>query len=141
MRSLILAASLLATGCTTTIKPGEVGVRRSFGKLATEHRNPGLIVHSPIGRSYVKVPVQTQNMEVRLALPSQEGVNVEATLEVARAGGLPVIASGGITDMGDIKRLCAVADDGIVGAITGRAIYEGTLDLAAAQRYADGNAG
>ena len=70
-----------------------------------------------------------------------QGVNVEATLEVARAGGLPVIASGGITDMGDIKRLCAVADDGIVGAITGRAIYEGTLDLAAAQRYADGNAG
>ena len=67
------------------------------------------------------------------------GVNVEATLKLAQAVRIPVIASGGITNMDDIKKLCAVADEGIMGAITGRAIYEGTLDFAEAQQYADEN--
>ncbi|MFP5410675.1 MAG: 1-(5-phosphoribosyl)-5-[(5-phosphoribosylamino)methylideneamino]imidazole-4-carboxamide isomerase [Gammaproteobacteria bacterium] len=66
-----------------------------------------------------------------------QGVNVEETARLARESGLPVIASGGITNLDDIHRLKAAAQDGIVGAITGRAIYEGTLDLAAAQRLAD----
>ena len=66
-----------------------------------------------------------------------QGVNVEATVAMARASGIPVIASGGITDIEDIRALAAVAGAGIVGAITGRAIYEGTLDLAEAQRLAD----
>ncbi|MDO7585421.1 MAG: HisA/HisF-related TIM barrel protein, partial [Oceanospirillaceae bacterium] len=51
-----------------------------------------------------------------------------------------VIASGGVTNMDDVHALVAVAGDGIVGAITGRAIYEGTLDLAAAQAYCDAQA-
>ena len=65
------------------------------------------------------------------------GVNVEATVKLAEAIAIPVIASGGITNLDDIRRLCQVADQGIVGAITGRAIYEGTLDFAAAQKLAD----
>lgn len=65
------------------------------------------------------------------------GVNVDSTVELARAITIPVIASGGITSMDDIRALCAVADEGIMGAITGRAIYEGTLDLAEAQKLAD----
>ncbi|MCX7672819.1 MAG: 1-(5-phosphoribosyl)-5-[(5-phosphoribosylamino)methylideneamino]imidazole-4-carboxamide isomerase [Thiobacillaceae bacterium] len=65
------------------------------------------------------------------------GVNVEATVKLAQALTIPVIASGGITDLEDVRRLCAVADEGIMGAITGRALYEGTLDLTAAQRLAD----
>jgi phosphoribosylformimino-5-aminoimidazole carboxamide ribotide isomerase len=65
------------------------------------------------------------------------GVNVEATVKLAESIAIPVIASGGITNLEDIRRLCAVADTGIVGAITGRAIYEGTLDFAAAQKLAD----
>ncbi|MGB5306147.1 MAG: 1-(5-phosphoribosyl)-5-[(5-phosphoribosylamino)methylideneamino]imidazole-4-carboxamide isomerase [Gammaproteobacteria bacterium] len=65
------------------------------------------------------------------------GVNVESTVALAQAINIPVIASGGITDIEDIRALCAVADEGIMGAITGRAIYEGTLDLAAAQKLAD----
>ena len=68
-----------------------------------------------------------------------QGVNVEATLALAKEGGIPVIASGGVTNMDDIKALCAVADQGILGAITGRAIYEGTLDVAEAQQYCDQN--
>ena len=65
------------------------------------------------------------------------GVNVEATRRLAAAITIPVIASGGITNLDDIRRLCAVADHGIMGAITGRAIYEKTLDFAAAQKLAD----
>ncbi|MBL4826235.1 MAG: 1-(5-phosphoribosyl)-5-[(5-phosphoribosylamino)methylideneamino]imidazole-4-carboxamide isomerase [Spongiibacteraceae bacterium] len=66
-----------------------------------------------------------------------QGVNVDATLQMAQASCIPVIASGGITNMDDIKALSAVASKGIVGAITGRAIYEGTLDVAQAQQYCD----
>ncbi len=66
-----------------------------------------------------------------------QGVNVEATVAMAKASSLHVIASGGITNMDDIKALCQVADSGILGAITGRAIYEGTLGVREAQRYCD----
>lgn len=65
------------------------------------------------------------------------GVNVEATARLARAIRIPVIASGGITNIEDIRALGAVASDGIIGAITGRAIYEGTLDFAEAEKLAE----
>jgi phosphoribosylformimino-5-aminoimidazole carboxamide ribotide isomerase len=64
-------------------------------------------------------------------------VNVEATVAMAEASSIPVIASGGITDIEDIRALSAQAHRGICGAITGRAIYEGTLDVAEAQRACD----
>ena len=66
-----------------------------------------------------------------------QGVNVSATVNLAKEGGLPVIASGGVTNIEDIRVLSEVAHNGIVGAITGRAIYEGTLDVAQAQALAD----
>lgn len=65
-----------------------------------------------------------------------QGVNVEQTVNLAKEGGLPVIASGGVTNMNDIKLLKPYGDC-IEGIITGRAIYEGTLDLAEAQAYLD----
>jgi phosphoribosylformimino-5-aminoimidazole carboxamide ribotide isomerase len=65
------------------------------------------------------------------------GVNIDATLKLARSVKIPIIASGGITNLDDIRALCAVAEEGITGAITGRAIYEGTLDFAAGQKLAD----
>jgi len=65
------------------------------------------------------------------------GLNIEATVEFAQALTIPVIASGGVTNLDDIRRLCAVADEGINGAITGRAIYEGSIDFAEAQKLAD----
>ena len=64
-------------------------------------------------------------------------VNIEATVRLCRAITIPVIASGGITNLADIRRLCEAREEGIYGAITGRAIYENTLDFAAAQRLAD----
>ena len=66
-----------------------------------------------------------------------QGVNVRETVNLAKQGGLPVIASGGVTDIEDIRALSEVAHNGIVGAITGRAIYEGTLDVSEAQALAD----
>lgn len=65
------------------------------------------------------------------------GVNIEATVRLAQTVSIPVIASGGVTDLSDIEALCAVASEGVEGAILGRSIYEGTLDFAAAQERAD----
>ena len=66
-----------------------------------------------------------------------QGVNVEATVALAATSGLPVIASGGISQLEDVRGLMQHARAGICGAITGRAIYEGTLDLAEAQTMVD----
>ena len=63
-----------------------------------------------------------------------EGVNVEATAKLAGEISIPVIASGGISSLDDIKALLAVADEGIMGAIIGRALYEGSIDLVAAHK-------
>lgn len=64
------------------------------------------------------------------------GVNVEATVNLARAINIPVIASGGITNLDDVRALGEVASEGIMGAVIGRALYEGTLDLAEALKLA-----
>jgi phosphoribosylformimino-5-aminoimidazole carboxamide ribotide isomerase len=69
------------------------------------------------------------------------GINVDATVGLARVLSVPVIASGGISNLEDVKALCAVEQEGIVGAITGRAIYEGILNFAEAQNLADQLAG
>ncbi|WP_445367153.1 1-(5-phosphoribosyl)-5-[(5-phosphoribosylamino)methylideneamino]imidazole-4-carboxamide isomerase [Methylomonas sp. BW4-1] len=66
-----------------------------------------------------------------------QGVNVEATAKLARSVHIPVIASGGITNLDDIRALGEVAHEGIMGAITGRAIYEGTLDFAEGEKLAE----
>ena len=65
------------------------------------------------------------------------GVNVDATVKLARALSIPVIASGGLSDMADIEKLCAVEAEGVTGVICGRSIYSGALDFAAAQARAD----
>ncbi len=67
-----------------------------------------------------------------------QGVNIEATIRLARAISIPVIASGGVSTLDDVRALRAVEQEGIMGAIIGRALYEGTIDLATAQRVADG---
>ena len=61
-----------------------------------------------------------------------KGVNIEATVDLARRVDIPVIASGGVKGLDDIHILALNARDGIEGVITGRALYEGRLDLAAA---------
>ncbi len=66
-----------------------------------------------------------------------QGLNVDSTVKLAQSIKIPIIAAGGVTTIDDIQALCKVADKGIMGAITGRAIYEGTLDLTQAQKLAD----
>jgi phosphoribosylformimino-5-aminoimidazole carboxamide ribotide isomerase len=85
-----------------------------------EHDGVSAIVYTDIGRDGM-----------------MSGPNVAATAALANAITIPVIASGGITDIGDIEALCRADTRNIMGAITGRAIYEGTLDLAAGQKLAD----
>lgn len=65
------------------------------------------------------------------------GVNIDATVKLAQALSIPVIASGGLSSMADIDALCAVESEGVEGVIAGRAIYSGDLDFAAAQARAD----
>lgn len=90
--------------------------------LAKKYQNEGVeaIVYTDIGRDGM-----------------MGGVNVEATTRLANSISIPVIASGGISSLDDIRQLCDIAETGIVGAIVGRALYEGTLDFAAAQKLAD----
>jgi phosphoribosylformimino-5-aminoimidazole carboxamide ribotide isomerase len=66
-----------------------------------------------------------------------QGLNTAATVELAENISIPVIASGGMTNQDDVNAVCAVEEAGIMGAILGRSIYEGTINLAEAQRYAD----
>jgi phosphoribosylformimino-5-aminoimidazole carboxamide ribotide isomerase len=65
------------------------------------------------------------------------GVNIDATLRLARELRAPVIASGGLTSLEDVKSLCKIESEGIAAVITGRAIYQGTLDFKKAQEMAD----
>ena len=64
------------------------------------------------------------------------GLNVEATAELAGAIHIPVIASGGVTSEDDIKQLCECDEEGIIGVVVGRALYEGTIELEYAQKLA-----
>ncbi|WP_265947766.1 1-(5-phosphoribosyl)-5-[(5-phosphoribosylamino)methylideneamino]imidazole-4-carboxamide isomerase [Dechloromonas sp. A34] len=65
------------------------------------------------------------------------GINIEATVRLAQALTIPVIASGGLSNLDDIKALCAVEREGVIGTIAGRAVYDGSLDFQAAQKMAD----
>ncbi|AKJ31343.1 1-(5-phosphoribosyl)-5-[(5-phosphoribosylamino)methylideneamino]imidazole-4-carboxamide isomerase [Caldimonas brevitalea] len=65
------------------------------------------------------------------------GINIDATVKLAQALSIPVIASGGLSNLADIEKLCAVESEGVEGVICGRAIYTGALDFVAAQQRAD----
>jgi phosphoribosylformimino-5-aminoimidazole carboxamide ribotide isomerase len=65
------------------------------------------------------------------------GINIDATVKLAQALSIPVIASGGLSNMADIEKLCEVEDEGVEGVICGRAIYSGDLDFEKAQERAD----
>ena len=115
-----------------------VGLDAKDGKVATD----GWATVSQF--NVIELALQFQNYGVAAIIYTDisrdgmmQGVNVEATARLARAISIPVIASGGITNLDDIYALGKVASDGIMGAITGRAIYEGTLDFAEGQKIAD----
>ena len=65
------------------------------------------------------------------------GLNIEATVKLAQALTIPVFASGGLSGLADIEKLCAVEQEGVHGVICGRALYNGALDFAVAQKRVD----
>ena len=122
--------------------PGHVivGIDAKNGRVATEGwAEVSEVLATDLARDFRDVGVSAIIYTDIARDGMMQGVNVEATAELARESGMPVIASGGVTNMDDIRSLAAVASAGIIGVITGRAIYEGTLDLTEAQRWCDEN--
>jgi len=78
-----------------------------------------------------------QTEELEMAIQNGLCINIDATVKLAQVLTIPVFASGGLSSLADIEKLCAVEEVGIEGVICGRAIYSGELDFAAAQARAD----
>ncbi|HMQ47564.1 MAG TPA: prohibitin family protein [Saprospiraceae bacterium] len=78
---LAVIAALILPACAV-IEQGEVGVKRTFGKYSDKPYTEGLKVFNPFTTTIVKVPVQTENMEVALSLPSKEGLNIKAEISI-----------------------------------------------------------
>lgn len=96
---------------------------RTAAEVAREYANlkPAAIIYTDIRRDGVK-----------------RGVNLEATRALAQATGIPIIASGGVSSLDDIKALLPLEPLGVIGVVTGRALYDGSLDLKEALRVAGG---
>ena len=115
-----------------------VGLDAKEGKVATDGWS------KLTGHEVIDLAMKFQNYGVEGVIYTDigrdgmlTGINIDATVKLAQALTMPVIASGGLSAMGDIDQLCAVEDQGIAGVICGRAIYNGDLDFAAAQQRAD----
>jgi phosphoribosylformimino-5-aminoimidazole carboxamide ribotide isomerase len=120
--------------------PGQiiVGLDERDGKVATDGWSK-LTGHDVIdlARKYEDIGVEAIIYTDIGRDGMMQGVNVEATVRLAQSVRIPVIASGGVTNLADVEALCAVESEGVSGAILGRALYEGALSLAEAQARAD----
>ena len=115
-----------------------VGLDARDGKVATDGWS------KLTGHEVVDLALKFQDYGVEAVLYTDigrdgmlTGINVEATVKLAQALTIPVIASGGLAGMPDIEQLCGVEKEGVEAVICGRAIYTGALDFTAAQRRAD----
>ncbi|OWY26178.1 prohibitin family protein [Sphingobacteriales bacterium UPWRP_1] len=78
---IALLSVLLFSGCSV-IRQGEVGVKRTLGKLKDKEINPGVAVFNPFTSRIIKVPTRTVNLEVKLSLPSKEGLNIKSEISI-----------------------------------------------------------
>jgi regulator of protease activity HflC (stomatin/prohibitin superfamily) len=78
---LILCLSALITSCAV-IRPGDVGIKRTLGKLKGKTKTQGVIFFNPFISTIVRIPIRTVNKEIRLNLPSKEGLNVQAEISI-----------------------------------------------------------
>ena len=78
---LVLCLSALMTSCAV-IRPGDVGIKRTLGKLKGKTKTQGVILFNPFTSTIVRVPIRTVNKEIRLNLPSKEGLNVQAEISI-----------------------------------------------------------
>jgi phosphoribosylformimino-5-aminoimidazole carboxamide ribotide isomerase len=115
-----------------------VGIDAKDGKVATDGWS------KLTGHDVIDLAKKYQDLGVEAVIYTDigrdgmlTGVNVEATVKLAQSVTIPIYASGGIAGIADIEALCAVEDQGVQGAILGRALYEGQLDFVAAQALAD----
>lgn len=128
----------LRDACSTFGNQIIVGLDAKDGKVATDGWS------KLTGHDVVDLALKFEDWGVRSIIYTDigrdgmlTGINVEATVKLARELTIPVIASGGLAGMADIEALCAVQDEGVRGVICGRAIYSGDLDFAAAQERAN----
>ncbi|MFP4159640.1 MAG: 1-(5-phosphoribosyl)-5-[(5-phosphoribosylamino)methylideneamino]imidazole-4-carboxamide isomerase [Desulfobacterales bacterium] len=115
--------------------PGKivVGIDAKNGKVAIEGWTKTTEMAAPdLGKQFEDAGVAAINFTDIERDGMQTGPNIEATRELARALTIPVVASGGVSCLDDIRRLAALETDGVTGIITGRALYEGALDLRSA---------
>ncbi len=82
MRFIIIFLSIVLFTACTTVQPGEIGVKKTLGKLSEDTYSPGLHFLNPFFTSMERIPVRTVNMEVNLSLPSKEGLNIEANISI-----------------------------------------------------------
>ncbi len=83
MRNLLFLSilAILISSCTV-VRQGEVGVKRKFGKLNENISDAGLVGFNPLTTRVIKVPIQTVNQEVKLNLPSKEGLTIESEISI-----------------------------------------------------------
>jgi phosphoribosylformimino-5-aminoimidazole carboxamide ribotide isomerase len=115
-----------------------VGIDARNGKVAIEGWTQTTEVSAiELGRQFEDSGVAAINFTDIERDGMQTGPNIEAIREFARAVGIPVVASGGVSCMDDIRNLSKLAEDGVSGIITGRALYDGRLDLREAMAFLD----
>lgn len=127
----------VANACTEFPERIIVGLDARDGKLATDGWSK--LSHHSVVDMAKRFEQEGVNAIVYTDISRDgmmQGVNIKATVDLACSIQIPVIASGGIHNLQDIQALCEVAEEGIMGVITGRAIYEGSLDFAQAQQLA-----
>jgi phosphoribosylformimino-5-aminoimidazole carboxamide ribotide isomerase len=121
--------------------PGRVviGIDAKGGKVAIEGWTEATGATAlELARAYAGLSVGAINFTDIQRDGMRTGVNIEATRELALSTDIPVVASGGVATIEDIKALLPLVKDGVAGVITGKAVYEGTLDLAEAIALARG---
>src|SRR5438477_413918 len=144
---LLIPAIDLKDGHCVRLEQGDMSISTSFGddpaamarrwldagarRLHLVDLN-GAFAGKPVNEAAVKAIIKDVGSDGMLT-----GINIEATVKLAQALTIPVIASGGLAGMRDIEQLCAVEPEGVEGVICGRSIYTGALDFAAAQTRAD----
>lgn len=110
-----------------------VGIDAKNGKVAIEGWTKTTeMAATDLGKQFEDAGVAAINFTDIERDGMQTGPNIEATRDLARALTIPVVASGGVSCLDDIRRLAALETDGVTGIITGRALYEGALDLRSA---------
>ena len=122
----LIVADVAARDGEVKVNGWRDGISRSLDEVVGELRGQGF-------RHLVFTDIARDGM--------QTGIDVDAYRRVAGLAGFPVVASGGITSLDDIRALAAAGDDVIEGAIVGRALYEGNFSLADALAAAHGEAG